>query len=66
MKEIMPYIGFLIPVFLLELILLVVALIHVLKHDHFKIGNKTVWTIIVIIFGIIGPVLYFTIGRSDE
>lgn len=66
MDKIMPYIGFLIPVALLQLILLITALVSVLKHDHFKIGNKTIWTVIVIIIGIIGPVLYFTIGRSDE
>lgn len=65
-NEIMPYIGFLIPVLIIQLALLVIALINVIKHDHFKLGNKVVWIIIVVCIGIIGPILYFTLGRSDE
>jgi len=66
MSEVLRYIPFLIPIVLIELILLVAAVVHILKHKKFKFGNTVMWLIIVIVIEIIGPILYFTIGRSDD
>lgn len=66
MSEVLRYIPFLIPIVLIELILLVAAVVHILKHKKFKFGNTAMWLIIVIVIEIIGPILYFTIGRSDD
>lgn len=66
MNEIMHYIGFLIPVFIMELVLMIVALVHILRHEHFKMGNKIIWIIVSVFIGIIGPILYFTLGRSED
>jgi len=38
----------------------------VLKHDSYKHGSRVLWIIIVVIVSIIGPILYFTLGRSDD
>ncbi|NTW95527.1 MAG: hypothetical protein HGB31_02785 [Erysipelotrichaceae bacterium] len=56
---------FLLPIILIELILLVMALVHILTHSTYKRGTRTMWVIISFI-QIIGPILYFTLGRSDE
>lgn len=66
MNEISQYIPFLIPIAVIEVILAVVAVVHILKHKKFKFGNTVVWLIVVIAIQIIGPILYFTIGRSDD
>lgn len=65
MKELIPYLPFLIPVVLLELILALTALMHVLKHPRYKFGNKTMWVIIVLFLQFIGPVAYFVWGRDE-
>jgi hypothetical protein len=66
MELIMQYLPFLIPVAVLQLALMIFALVHVLRHDHYKHGNRVLWIIVVIVVGIIGPILYFSLGRSDE
>lgn len=54
-----------IPLVLLQAVLFIVALVHILRHDTYKHGNRTLW-VLVIFINIIGPVLYFTLGRSEE
>ena len=66
MKEVMEYLPFILPIFIIEMALMVIALIHVIKHDNYKFGNKVMWIIIVLFVQIIGPVAYFIIGRGDE
>jgi len=66
MEKIIEYLPFLIPIILLELVLAFSALIHLLKHPDVKFGNKTIWIFVVLLLQIIGPILYFTIGRSDQ
>ena len=60
------YLPFLIPVIIIELALMITALIHVVRHDHYKFGNKPIWIIVVVLIQIIGPIVYFVFGGSDE
>jgi hypothetical protein len=60
------YLPFLIPVIILELVLMVTALVHVLRHDHYRFGNKVMWVVIVLLVQIVGPLVYFVFGRGDE
>lgn len=54
-----------IPLILLQLGLMVTALLHVLKHPHYRFGNRIFWIIVVVFFQIIGPVVYFVFGRGE-
>ncbi len=56
----------LIPLIVVELGLAITALIHVLKHPHYRFGNKIMWVFIVLLVQIIGPIVYFVFGRGDE
>ena len=66
MNEIIEYLPFVIPIFIVEFGLMVVALVHLLKHKRFRFGNQIMWILIVVFLQIIGPILYFTIGRGEE
>lgn len=66
MIMLMEYLPFLLPLILIELVLALTALIHVLRHPHYKFGNKVVWIVVVLFFQIIGPVIYFVFGRGEE
>jgi len=50
---------------ILIMILPLIALIDLLR-SHFANNDKLVWTIIVIFVVVIGPILYFTIGRKQK
>ena len=66
METFSQYLAFIIPLFLIQLALMITALVHILRHDTYKVGSKVIWIIIVLFVNIIGPILYFTIGRSDD
>lgn len=66
MEMIQEYLPFLIPLVIAELALAISALVHVLKHPHYRFGNKPMWIVIVLFIQIIGPVVYFLMGRGEE
>jgi hypothetical protein len=66
METLVEYLPFLIPVVIAELVLAVTALVHVLKHPHYRFGNQVAWILVVLLIQIIGPVLYFVAGRGEE
>lgn len=65
MEKIMELLPFLIPLFVIEMALLVAALVHIFRHKTYRVGNRTLWVILSFV-QIIGPILYFTIGKGDE
>jgi len=64
-EEIISFLPFLIPVIIIQVGLLLASLIHVLRHNTYRRGNRILWVLVSFI-SIIGPILYFTIGRGDE
>lgn len=65
MESLTQYLPFLIPFAVIEVGLAIVTLIHVLTHKTYRHGNRVLWIILSFV-NIIGPVLYFTIGKGDE
>lgn len=66
MDHYMEYMPFLIPLIILEIALALTALIHVLRHPHYRFGNRLFWIPVVMLVQIIGPVFYFAFGRGEE
>jgi hypothetical protein len=66
MEMLKEYLPFLIPIIAVELILMVTALVHVLKHPHYRFGNQVIWILLVVFVQIIGPVIYFVFGRGED
>jgi len=52
------------PVLLIWLILLVAGLVDLIPRQRTR-GPKWLWGLIVILFSIIGPVVYFIFGREE-
>ncbi len=66
MDTLIKYLPILLPIIILELSLAIFSFIHVLRHPHYKFGNKIVWCIIVLFVQFIGPVVYFIFGRGED
>jgi multisubunit Na+/H+ antiporter MnhG subunit len=66
LEQIGSYLPFLIPLAIAQLGLMLAAIIHILRHDTFRFGNKLVWILVSVLINIIGPVLYFVIGRGES
>ena len=67
MKEIMEFLPFLIPLVIVQFALLGYTLWHILTHNHYKRGNRTVWLIVtIVLMNYVVPILYFILGKEDE
>ena len=60
------YLPFLIPLVAAQVALGITALVHVLRHPHYRFGNKVMWALIVMFVQIIGPVVYFAFGMGED
>ncbi len=65
-EDIKEYLPLLIPIAVLQLGLMLAALISILKHKNYKTGNRALWVILSLFVSIIGPILYFVLGKTDE
>ena len=65
-EDIKEYLPFLITIAVLQLGLMLAALISILKHKKYKTGNRPLWVILSLLVSIIGPILYFVLGKTDE
>jgi len=59
-------IALLIPVLILQVALILLAAFDLLREDRRVRGNsKAMWAVIIVFVNLIGPILYFLIGRED-
>ena len=66
MSDLVTYLPILSPIILVQVVLALTALVHVLKHPHYRFGSKAVWILVVLFIQIIGPVVYFIFGKGEE
>ena len=64
--DIMGYLPVIIPLAIVQAGLMVAALIHAIRHPRYKIGNMAIWLVVIVAVSIIGPVLYFVLGRGED
>jgi hypothetical protein len=60
------YLPILIPLVILQFGLILVAVLDIVKQKQFKLGNRTIWILVSCLISIIGPILYFTLGKGEK
>jgi hypothetical protein len=60
-------IALLIPLFVIQLALMIAALVDLLKRENQQVtgGNKLIWILVIVLVNLIGPIIYFVAGRRD-
>lgn len=53
------------PILILQLILMITALVSCIKEETTN-GPKWLWILVILFIQLIGPVLYFVIGRRNN
>ncbi|WP_395947821.1 PLDc N-terminal domain-containing protein [Bacillus sp. X1(2014)] len=61
----MAFIPFILPFIVLGSLLVFIALLDLFRHRKMR-KNLPIWTMIIIFINIIGPILYFVLGRKDR
>lgn len=57
--------SLIIPILFVQLILMIIALIDCIRHEETN-GPKWLWIFIIVFANIIGPILYFVVGRKND
>jgi hypothetical protein len=56
----------LVPLFLIQLGLIVWAIYDLVQRDRVRGGNKLVWALVIVLVNLVGPLLYLAWGRYGE
>ncbi len=59
------FLPLLIPIILIELALMIVALVDAIRRPKTN-GPKWLWILVIILINLIGPIVYFIVGRKEE
>ena len=65
-EDLKEYLPFIIPLAVLQLGLMIAALVSIFKHKTYKTGNRAVWVIVTLFVSMIGPILYFVLGKEED
>ena len=63
---ILRILPFLIPLFIIQVALAVIALVDLVKRERVRGGNKLVWVLVIVLVNTIGPIVYLLAGREDS
>jgi len=59
------YVIYLVPILIIQFTLIVIALLDLAHREKTK-GPKWLWLLIILFTNLIGPILYFVIGKEEE
>lgn len=62
--QVIDVLPLLIPIFIIQLGLMVYALIDLIRRPKTK-GPKWLWVIVILFINLIGPIVYLVIGRDE-
>lgn len=65
LSDFQQYLPFLAPLIVIQLALMVAALIDLIRRTGTR-GPKWLWLLVILFVNILGPILYFVLGRKDE
>ena len=66
LKTIMGMLPFLIPLFVIQVALMVIALVDLFKRENMTSNTRLVWAFVIILINVIGPIVYLIAGRKDK
>ena len=64
MTELQELLPFLTPLILVQLVMIVMALFDLARRSQTR-GPKWMWVLIILFINLIGPIVYFVIGRDE-
>jgi hypothetical protein len=66
LKVLQDALPFLIPLFLIQIALMVIAIVDLFKRENMKSSTRVIWLLVIILVNIIGPSIYLFAGRKDK
>jgi hypothetical protein len=66
MNEIQQILPLVAPIAVIQLGLQIYAMIQLVNRRKVRFNNKWLWGAVIVLFGILGPILYFVFRGDDE
>jgi hypothetical protein len=63
--ELLRLLPLLAPLLLIQLALIAAGLIDLARRERTR-GPKWAWALVIVLFSMIGPIVYFLFGREEE
>jgi len=60
------FLAALVPLVVIEVGLWIWALVDLVRRDRVRGGSKLLWVVIIILFEVVGPIVYLAWGRNAE
>ncbi|KAB8127668.1 PLDc_N domain-containing protein [Gracilibacillus oryzae] len=57
--------GAIAPIIVLQLILMITALVSCIREEKTN-GPKWMWILVILFISLLGPVIYFVVGRRND
>lgn len=66
MENISQYLPLILPILILQLIFQIFSLVDLFRtpKEEIRWENRIIWVLIILVFGILGPIAYFVFGRK--
>ena len=65
--QIKEFLPFLIPLLIVQFALLGYTLYHIMTHNKYKRGNRTIWLIVtIVLMNYVGPIVYLLFGKEES
>ena len=66
LMSLVSFLPFLIPLVIIQFSLLGYTIYHILTHENYKRGTRTMWLVIsIVLCNFLGPTLYFVLGKEE-
>lgn len=65
MDALLEHLPLIVPLVIVQLLLMIIAVIDLIRIEKTN-GPKWVWTLVVVLVNLIGPILYFIFGRRND
>ncbi|MFU8793406.1 MAG: PLD nuclease N-terminal domain-containing protein [Acholeplasmataceae bacterium] len=66
MEQLLEWLPLLVPLFLVQLILAIYALITLKNTEHVRYDSRIMWILIIIFLNLFGPILFLVFGRIED
>lgn len=68
MEFIVKYWAYLLPVLIIQVVFQIIALVDLARRplEEIRGRSKPLWVVIIIIFEVLGPVIYFIFGKKYD
>ncbi len=66
MDRFLDLLPLLIPLIIIQLSLQIYCIVDLIKREKVRFDNKLLWGAVIILFNVIGPVVYLVFGRSEK